>query len=769
MKIETKLSLNYIKKNSKRSIFTIISIALCTFLILTTLLIISSIQNGIIEGTNVTYNDYHFVIKNLDSSSFQSIKNKSFIDKIYIQEDDNASLKELTEMNDPFHDHTSINVYLKYKNIKETYSYSTNIIQTVGLGITDAQSKCEFNEKLLTVYGFMGANLDYTDSSQTTIMYKNVLDFSYVINIMIILILIMFSLLFIVILYNAFLITINERKREYAILNSIGATEGQILKIIFKEATIMGGIGIIIGTCLSFLGTQAILDIINGILFSTTYHFALVIKIPYLILAFLIVLINTYLSAIIPSIKASSTSIIENIRNNKQRKREKSKFFFKRLLPIEGKLALTNLKRNRNKYRIITILLVSCMTSYIAISTYILYEKETAKLATDYDVDAELLVDLSNPDYDYPLLLKDYIHQSGDNLNYIDYKILGISVLVEPEDALSTTNCVTTHEDNKKSIQIALIGLEDKEYKEYIHQINANYGDSIIGNTIMTYEKKDNFVYSYASAFNTADIKLSVVKEDYDPETESTDYQIIDDKSLTGNFVLTDDQLKGFKEFKNKFSLPTLFVNMNTYNQIAQKVSTYISQYGSNGVTWIGNDMNDPIHVKINCENIISFSHYIEDIREKQHMDFIAEYYSLANQEKIIYLAILQFILNLILLTVIIIGSISAINILNASIEERSEEFEILNRLGATKGNIRKILIYECIYMFIKATVISSIVSLPILYAIINHMKNIIIVNKLLIPFSNIAVFFVVLFALSLLITLHSATLIKINRKDRKK
>ena len=112
MKIEMKLSFNSIKKNLKRTIFTIISIGLCTFLILTTLLTISSIRNGITENINIEYNDYHFIIKNLNLSSFNKIKDKPYIDKIYIQENDNSPLKKFDEIDNIFHDDNTINIYI---------------------------------------------------------------------------------------------------------------------------------------------------------------------------------------------------------------------------------------------------------------------------------------------------------------------------------------------------------------------------------------------------------------------------------------------------------------------------------------------------------------------------------------------------------------------------------------------------------------------------------------------------------------------------------
>ena len=49
MKTELKLTLNNLKSNKKRTLFTIISIMLCSILKFTTTILVSSIKNGIIE------------------------------------------------------------------------------------------------------------------------------------------------------------------------------------------------------------------------------------------------------------------------------------------------------------------------------------------------------------------------------------------------------------------------------------------------------------------------------------------------------------------------------------------------------------------------------------------------------------------------------------------------------------------------------------------------------------------------------------------------
>ena len=271
---------------------------------------------------------------------------------------------------------------------------------------------------------------------------------------------------------------------------------------------------------------------------------------------------------------------------------------------------------------------------------------------------------------------------------------------------------------------------------------------------------EDEVTYSYHSMFNTNEIKLSIVNEKTE-DVQSSNYEVIDDENLNGNFVLTDEVLDGFKEIKNQ-AICTLFVNMDTYNKIDANIQSTISKNTDVETNEIGVIHNNPVFVKVRCGNIIEFSNYIKDLAEKDdYKNITPRFYSLEYQEKMIYIDILQLILRTVMITIVVIGIISAINIINASLFERREEFRILSRIGATNGNINKILIYECLYMFIKALVISVIISIPIIYAIIKHMEKVIIVKKLLIPFGNIGIFVVLLFIISLAITLYSSRFVK--------
>ena len=755
MKIENQLTFNNIRKNIKRTIYTTISIALCSFLIIATLLVATSIGKSFKENIAQKYNDYYFLIKNINLDRLNKIKTKEYIAQIYLQENNEGQLYEIDNLPDSFQITDEINIYIKYDNYKKTCAYTNDILETLNLTYVETSENCELNTKLLNSYGLIDVSIipnGYADSVPTC---QARLNFTYVADILLVIILLIFSILSIIILYNAFLITINERKKDYAVLNSIGATEGQILKMTFLENIIIGVIGIIIGFLLSYLCSDLLLKLLNNIVASTIYNFKLVLDIKYIIISFVIIIINIYISSLIPSIRASSTSVIQGIKTNKQIKSQTNNSIFEKHLNIEGKLALKNLKRNKNKYKIITILLVICMTSYITIFTYINYEKVAANLIDEYDVDAELELNENSNKY-YKTILDNYAANSSDKIEYLEYKVMGLYALVEPEDVL-IANCRYA---DAQHFPIRIIGLDDKSYTNYITDLNANNEDYIIYNNITQKEGKTEYVYKYYTAFETNyDFNFKIVYCNYVDEEAS--YEIIDDETLKENFVLTEKLPSGFKEINNTEKI-TIFTNMDTFNKIEEKINIHPKGTNQQNI-WMhfGNTSNSGNFVKIKCGNIINFSNYMDNIIQNQNTDISAKYYSLENQEKIIYANVLELILQTIILTIIIIGIISSINIINASLCEREEEFKALSRLGATKENIIKILIYENIYMFIKSTIISIILSIPILYAIIKSMTKTIILDKILIPFTSIGIFILLLFIISLIIAIYSVKFIK--------
>lgn len=68
---------------------------MCSILIFLTTMLVSSVKNGIKELSEKEYNDYHIILRDLNSEDFNKIKDKEYIEKIYIQEDSNKNLKRV--------------------------------------------------------------------------------------------------------------------------------------------------------------------------------------------------------------------------------------------------------------------------------------------------------------------------------------------------------------------------------------------------------------------------------------------------------------------------------------------------------------------------------------------------------------------------------------------------------------------------------------------------------------------------------------------------
>jgi putative ABC transport system permease protein len=108
-------------------------------------------------------------------------------------------------------------------------------------------------------------------------------------------------------------ILITERQRELAILRAIGASAGQIRKLLLVETVMLGalaaGVGTVSGICLSMVLT----GVINRAFFGWTIHLAF----PWRTLSFtpIWILAAAIVAGVIPAWRASRMALADNLRN----------------------------------------------------------------------------------------------------------------------------------------------------------------------------------------------------------------------------------------------------------------------------------------------------------------------------------------------------------------------------------------------------------------------------------------------------------------------
>ena len=177
-------------------------------------------------------------------------------------------------------------------------------------------------------------------------------------------------------IYNSFSIAISERKKQFGILNSIGATKSQIMKLVFLEGFLVSIVGIPIGLLSGTVAIDIVFKVIKTF-FKTSMFGELGLRVVFspivLIISTLVILLTIFISAIIPAINAAKISPLEAIKNSSNLKvgKIKSSKLVKKIFKTEGELAYKNLRRNKGKFRITLFSLVISIVIFISFNGFV--------------------------------------------------------------------------------------------------------------------------------------------------------------------------------------------------------------------------------------------------------------------------------------------------------------------------------------------------------------------------------------------------------------
>lgn len=173
----------------------------------------------------------------------------------------------------------------------------------------------------------------------------------------------------VMVIHNAFAVTMNSRIRQFGIFSSIGAAPGQIRTCLLQEAFWLCTLPILAGNLLGILISMGIMKWTNVILADVERH--LVLPFQYhpliLVLSILVSVITVWISAWIPAWKMGRLTPLEAIKNTGelQLKRKRDSRFLSSFFGIEGELAGNALKAQKKAMRTASI---SLTLSFLAFS-----------------------------------------------------------------------------------------------------------------------------------------------------------------------------------------------------------------------------------------------------------------------------------------------------------------------------------------------------------------------------------------------------------------
>ncbi|SFX10835.1 putative ABC transport system permease protein [Thermoactinomyces sp. DSM 45891] len=198
----------------------------------------------------------------------------------------------------------------------------------------------------------------------------------------------------IVVIYNAFQISITERLKQFGLLRSIGATQKQIRKIVLREATFFSIIAIPIGVFLSICSVV----VFRWILTSLGQNMKIVIPIEGWIIGLcsFISLLTVYLASFWPAFLAGRISPLLAISSRQAIKKEtikrNKKTTVRNFFSVPLSMALKNSKRSPGRYSVTILSIIISSILFITFSSLMgiaFQSKQTEMSALRMDVAVE--------------------------------------------------------------------------------------------------------------------------------------------------------------------------------------------------------------------------------------------------------------------------------------------------------------------------------------------------------------------------------------------
>ncbi len=318
-------SLGYIKGNRASSISVVVASLIATLFLALICSLFFNFWTYETDGIIADEGNWHGrVTASVDAMEITTIRNFSNV--------------ESAILNDELSDEQMVTVDIVFRNPKTVYEDMPLLAKQLGL----EESAISYHTVLLANY------LIHDPQDETPPLLL----------IFYIFILIIVSISMVMIIHNAFAVSMNERVHQFGILSSVGATPSQIRICLLQEALALSLLPIMVGTILGIGISFAVVQATNVVAadvagrHTAVFQYHPIVLVITLLAAFLTVLFSAY----IPAKKLSKVTPIEAIKNTGglQLKKKKKSRILSFLFGIEGELAGNALKAQKKALRTAT-------------------------------------------------------------------------------------------------------------------------------------------------------------------------------------------------------------------------------------------------------------------------------------------------------------------------------------------------------------------------------------------------------------------------------
>ena len=682
MKIMARLTLKEILNNKKNFTLCFISVLLSCILLFTVGLAFSTIRQNQINSIIDNYGDYHAIIYDANTNEKNNLDNK-LVNKyyyIYQIEDNLYSISDNFDLNldikgrlpnnsneilissnkaNELNLDIDSNLEINSKSYKVVGIYKKNYFLNFTFDDIILTKDTEDNNKAayfiyLDSYNNMNLDLDLLVSkfdnasiykNKTLISYFDKSDTStqnqvYMLLTMFLCLILAFIIFFII--YNAFSISVNEKKKKYAMYKSIGATPKQILCSVFLESLIVLVVAIPSGFLLSLGFVSLILFIINNMLEGIAPNIYTLEMYPtFIFISLIFILVSTLFATFSVARMASRINIIDEVKQNKKFKYRKSNKLIKKLLGIECLISANNVTRDRAKYRITTISVVIGIILFLTSTT---------------------LLSIALYSFEDSYTIQNYAY-----LNYVESDLNNI-----------TTEHILEYIDDLDSV------------KEYIFDKSGYYNYQTID------DKTGNIIVAYIDTRN-----YEKLKEKYQFD-EAIIFNVLDDGKQVFEQESISLTLNPTSSYANQESFD---VTAKVINESGFLEDIYPGVYTTSFLPIMVLEQENQIdyisHIYIVSDDYLKLDQEIQELVENNKI-YYANYPAMYHNQ-VVTSNCIKLIIYLALLFITFITVVSIIGTISASLNLRRKEFAILKSIGLSNKQFNKMIFYESLMLSLKS------------------------------------------------------------------
>lgn len=510
----------------------------------------------------------------------------------------------------------------------------------------------------------------------------------------------------ITVIYNSFNISVIERIKYFGILKSIGATNKQIKRIIYKEGLLMALIALPIGCLIGFFALKFGVQIFLGnkvLLMDLDINFY-----PIIILITLIVVgLTTFISIMGPARKVKKITAVEAMRNKNEIKLGKIKKRKNRIIGkifgIEGSIAYKNIRRTPMRFIITVVALTISIVLFNVFYSFIDYAKQfTQQQFMDIPFESQLISSEHERSFSDEELQKiQSLEYFRDMYKYI-VKQNG-SAYIEKNRTTKYAQGSNHQEKGYVEIRSDLYGVSSNKELDLIK-------DQIIEGSLDYDKLKDNGVVLVDG--------FKVVDTDGNKKIgRLTDYKVGDkiripiniqgeltDENINNNTIevtvvaISNKSLLGGSYNANKIEL--IFLK-DVYNNLIENKNYNLLTF---------NSKNDEAK-----EDAISYFDKVSEELGYSYVDlgdYSKKMTDLYNQ--------VEFFVYCFVIAITIISVVNIFNTISTNLLLRKKEFATLKAIGMTEGQLSKSIILEGTLYGIMSSIVGGILSVILSKLLIN-------------------------------------------------